>query len=80
MGDGLLFTDPLRPSFKGQLFPVLYADAWGDYYGYFLVYAWDTRRERYIPQNLWEGRLERVRERPWLDTNRSSTSPPTWAA
>lgn len=74
-GDGLLFTDPIRPSFKGQLLPVLYADAWGDYYGYFLVYAWDKRRESYIPQNEWEGRLERVRERPWLDTNRFAIAP-----
>jgi hypothetical protein len=29
-GDGLLFTDPVRPSFKGQFLPSMYADAWGD--------------------------------------------------
>lgn len=75
-GDGLLFTDPVRPSFKGHFFPVLYADAWGDYYGYFLVYAYDTRRGgRYLEQAEWEGTIEQKRDRPWLVTNRFSLAP-----
>jgi 4-amino-4-deoxy-L-arabinose transferase-like glycosyltransferase len=74
-GDGLLFSDPVRPSFKGQFGPVLYADAWGDYYGYFLIYAWDARRGRYIPQPEWEAVLEKKRGRPWLVTNRFDIAP-----
>ena len=34
-----LISDPIRPSLTGRLFPILYADTWGDYWGYFLVYA-----------------------------------------
>lgn len=71
-GDGLLFSDPVRPSFKGQFFPVLYADTWGDYYGYFLLYAWDERKSRYIPPWEWETTLEEKRDRAWLVTNRFS--------
>ncbi len=37
-----LISDPIRPSLSGRLFPVLYADTWGDYWGYFLVYARNT--------------------------------------
>jgi hypothetical protein len=36
-GNGLLFTDPIRPSFANQLIPIFYADTWGDYWGYFLI-------------------------------------------
>ena len=71
-GDGRLFSDPVRPSFKGQFFPVLYADTWGDYYGYFLLYAWDERKNRYIPPWEWETTLEEKRDRAWLVTNRFS--------
>ena len=34
-----LFSDPIRPSLGGHLLPIFYADTWGDYWGYFLVYA-----------------------------------------
>ena len=71
-GDGRLFSDPVRPSFKGQFFPVLYADTWGDYYGYFLLYAWDERKNRYIPPWEWETTLAEKRDRAWLVTNRFS--------
>jgi hypothetical protein len=74
-GDGLLFADPVRPSFKGQFVPTIYADTWGDYYGYFLIYAWDARNHRYLPPWEWEGRLRKRRDRPWLDTNRFTRAP-----
>ena len=37
IGDELhmLFTKPIRPYFKNQFLPTLYADLWGDYWGYF---------------------------------------------
>jgi hypothetical protein len=31
-----LFTKPIRPYFSNQLFPIIYADLWGDYWGYFV--------------------------------------------
>jgi len=34
-----LFTDPIRPSLSGHFLPIVYADTWGDYWGYFLVYV-----------------------------------------
>jgi hypothetical protein len=76
LGDSTLFTDPVRPSFKGQFAPVLYADTWGDYYGYFLLYAYDARGAgRFIPPSDWEGLLDRDSQPPWLVTNRFSRSP-----
>ena len=32
----LLFKNPIRPNFDNQLFPILYSDLWGDYWGYFV--------------------------------------------
>ncbi len=32
----LLFTNPIRPNFSNQFFTTLYADTWGDYWGYFV--------------------------------------------
>src|SRR5574341_960532 len=37
-----LFTDPVRTSLSNHFFPIFYADTWGDYWGYFLIYAKDT--------------------------------------
>ena len=71
-GDGLLFTDPVRPSFIGQFLPTMYADTWGDYYGYFLMYAWDARRDCYIRPADWEEFLAAKGHKGWLLTNRFS--------
>ena len=30
-----IFSNPIRPYFKNQFFPILYSDTWGDYWGYF---------------------------------------------
>lgn len=43
LGDGKLFTDPVRPSFPNQLVPMFYSEVWGDYWCYFDVYAIDTK-------------------------------------
>ncbi|HEX8990372.1 MAG TPA: glycosyltransferase family 2 protein [Anaerolineales bacterium] len=37
-----VFSDPVRPSLEGRLLPIFYADAWGDYWAYFLIYARNT--------------------------------------
>ncbi len=35
LDDFLLFKSPTRPTFDNQLFPILYSETWGDYWGYF---------------------------------------------
>lgn len=32
----LLFKSPIRGTFNNQLFPILYSDTWGDYWGHFV--------------------------------------------
>jgi hypothetical protein len=39
LGDGQLFTEPLRPNFPNELVPILYSETWGDYWEFFVVYA-----------------------------------------
>jgi 4-amino-4-deoxy-L-arabinose transferase-like glycosyltransferase len=36
-GNGYLFSKPVRPLLSNQVVPILYADTWGDYWGYFLI-------------------------------------------
>src|SRR6185436_7703348 len=67
-GDGQLFTLPLRPAFPTQLLPILYADTWGDYWQYFLV--WGRTPHRVLAGRNLEGTLHRVPER--VVTNRSA--------
>ena len=31
-----IFTNPIRPYFENQFFPIIYSDTWGDYWGYFV--------------------------------------------
>jgi len=47
-GNGRLFTDPFRPSFPNQLIPIFYAETWGDYKGYFLIYGKDPSSGSYV--------------------------------
>lgn len=59
-GGAELFSNPLRPYFANQLWPILYADLWGDYWSYFLVYGIDRNQNRFISgksiyQSLVEG-------------------------
>lgn len=65
-----MFYDPVRPNFVNQIIPILYSDFWGDYWGYFLVWAKDRRNN----QNLFGRILEEIlteQGRPdWLETNR----------
>lgn len=69
-GNGYLFTNPVRPAFTGQFLPTLYADAWGDYYGYFLVYVFDHRLSVFVPPWNWEERASEWRGRARYRTNR----------
>jgi hypothetical protein len=42
---GLLFSNPVRPNFANQLLPIFYSEIWGDYWGFFLVFGQDLRKE-----------------------------------
>lgn len=66
LGDGYLFTDPVRPRFANQLLPKFYSELWGDHEAYFVVVGRDGRNGRYLPG--WK--LEKEIEQPWLQTNR----------
>jgi hypothetical protein len=74
-GNGKLFEYPLRPEFTGQFLPTLYADTWGDYYGYFLVYVFDHRLGRWVPPWEWEETVSEWRDRPRYRTNLFSRAP-----
>jgi len=39
LGDGKLFTDPVRPTFSDQFWPIMHSEIWGDYWGYFTIYT-----------------------------------------
>jgi len=50
-----LFKKPIRPNFDNQLIPILYADLWGDYWGYFSFTSRDLvsgRNQIYIGDYL----------------------------
>ncbi|RPI25889.1 MAG: hypothetical protein EHM70_19595 [Chloroflexota bacterium] len=71
LGSGMLFSDPVRPNFPNQLWPIFYSEVWGDYWGYFLVYGKDTRTDTAVfgPQ-LQPGELLTDPLPGWLRTNR----------
>lgn len=70
-----LFSEPMNGAFRNQLWPTLYADTWGDYWCYFLVYARDTRTGHLVSGVLMEavGKMKSVPE--WLETNRFTIGP-----
>jgi len=71
-GDGELFRKPVRGSFDNQMFPIFYADMWGDYWGYFLVYG----RDRRTGEKLHGGRVSVILARDstpsWLEPTRGT--------
>jgi hypothetical protein len=68
-GNGKLFSDPVRPSFPNELWPKFYAEFWGDYEAYFLVYGRDLRTNTFLPGHFLEEAL--ADGAPWLATNRA---------
>ena len=69
-GDGKLFTDPVRPTFLQQAFPILYSEMWGDYHAYFSVFMIDTRINEYIPGRSLESESMEKHLSKWAITNR----------
>lgn len=70
MGDGLLFRDPIRPAFANQLFPIFYADTWGDYWMYFTIYGRDTRTGELLSGVSLLNAAQSNPQPKWLVTNR----------
>jgi hypothetical protein len=68
-GGGSLFTHPFRPTFSGQLFPVLYSEIWGDYWGYFSVYGKDVRTQSYVNGWVIYNHGYSGLAQGWLETN-----------
>lgn len=71
MGNGYLFTDPIRPAFPNQLWPKLYAEQWGDYESYFLVYGQDNRTGDFFPGYTLETIWADGQWPDWFETNRN---------
>jgi hypothetical protein len=71
LGLDKLFTNPLYPSFANQFLPTFYSELWGDYEGYFVVWAKDLRQSRGFIQCLGgEGNIVPVGPTPpWMETN-----------
>ena len=74
-GNGELFSRPSRPHFTGQFLPTLYADAWGDYYGYFLLYVFHCGKDRFVPPWEWEKDLDKWRDPQRFRTNLFTRTP-----
>jgi hypothetical protein len=69
-GDWKVFTDPVRPTLGDRLLPILYSDVWGDYHGYFSIYALDRTTWTYLPGNAMEAATKSGSAPRWIDTNR----------
>lgn len=64
-----LFTQPVRPNFANRLWPILYADTWGDYWAYFTISGWDTRASTYLSGMKLLESLAEGAQHGWLETN-----------
>lgn len=75
-----LFLDPVRPTLRNQLWSILYADTWGDYWGYFLIVNKDARSEQrgdgilYLSGAALEEAYAAQPPPEWLVTNRPTMS------
>lgn len=68
-GGRALFRAPVRPAFRNQFLPTLYAETWGDYGCYFLVYGIDRRTHSFLSGGALEDALPRPRAPRFLRTN-----------
>ena len=70
-GEGLLFTDPVRPNFSNHLLPKFYSEMWGDHESYFLVMGWNGIKEKYYPGFMLLNKLEKPQLPEGFVTNRA---------
>jgi hypothetical protein len=67
---GALVRDPIRPSSPNRLPTILYADFWGDYWAYFVVYARDVERGCYLFGADFEAATTNEPEPTGIESNR----------
>lgn len=70
-----LFTEPVRDNFNNQLWPIFYAEMWGDYWGYFNVYGKDVRTGEWLGGYAISSTLMHDPQTEWLETNRYTLAP-----
>ena len=75
IADKELFTDPVRDSFDNQVIPILYAETWGDYWQFFVVFGEDLRSGSPVQADLLYHAIERDHSPAWLQTNRFEIAP-----
>lgn len=75
LGNGLLFSDPVRDSFDNQLIPIFYSETWGDYWQYYLVNGRDMRTEDPIQGDRLYKALQEDPLPTWINTNRDEIAP-----
>jgi len=69
---GKVFSEPVRGSFDNQAIPHFYAEFWGDYECYFLIYGMDRRNGEFLSGRDLE-QAWRAEDAPtWLRTNRTT--------
>jgi hypothetical protein len=74
LGSGLLFKVPVRPNFTNEFIPTMYSEVWGDYWGYFSVYAIDTRTATHLNGRDLTDLLAAGPRPIWLETNYDTIS------
>lgn len=66
-----LFSAPVRGSFDNEALPKLYAEFWGDYECYFLIFGIDRRNGEFVAGRSLEQAWRTDPSREWLYTNRA---------
>ena len=69
-----LMTHPQRPDFSNRFWPVMYADTFGDYWGYFAVYVYNFKKDYYWPMFLFTRKGGEEKLSHTIQTNVSSIS------
>ena len=64
-----LFTVPVRPHFPNHFFPIFYSEIWGDYWGYFTLYGYDSSSSEYINGYYIQEYIEEPQEGERITTN-----------
>ncbi|MFN7956595.1 MAG: hypothetical protein U0610_33130 [bacterium] len=65
-----VFRDPIRPGFPNRLWPLLYTEVWGDYWGYWIVWGRDVAEQRWVSGPELEARTVVPPVPAVLETNR----------
>jgi len=64
-----VFNRPVRPHLPNLFFPIFYSETWGDYWGYFTLYGYDSRGPEYINGLSVQKNLEKESPPTWFVTN-----------